>query len=268
MVDATLLRRAVKNRTLLRAIRHPVYAYHRLRGEDWRVIPYPHAVWVVERPDLHSRLVVAHITASLQLPWTDAVLSMKLYDAEGRCVHQERRTVLKDQTMVLETRDLLRAAGISAPFHGLLAIESIQRILGAMRPYMHYYNDQCLAAAHEFHTIPHSPPSPRADGYVTVTEIRSTPGFESYPLIVNENNRRYDSPMHLHNHRGETLSRAISIPCRGTLFESVDTLFPQARTFLEERCGWLRLDNVVDNALMGYYMIHNKERDTWMVQHL
>jgi hypothetical protein len=85
---------------------------------------------------------------------------------------------------------------------------------------------------------------------------------------VNENNRDYESPMHLHNHRGETLSREVRIPRMGTLFESVDALFPPAREFLEGRCGWLRLDNVTDNALMGYHVIHHKEKGTWMVQHL
>ena len=49
-----------------------------------------------------------------------------------------------------------------------------------------------------------------------------SPAFETCFLFVNENNRRYDSPMHLHNHRGETLSREISIPSKGTLIESVD----------------------------------------------
>ena len=45
-------------------------------------------------------------------------------------------------------------------------------------------------------------------------------------------------------------------------------LFPQARDFLEGRWGWARLDNVLDNALMGYHVGHNKERNTWMLQHL
>ena len=268
MVDGTLLRRALHARTLLRAIRHPVSAYHRLKGEDWRVVYHPHAVWVVERPDLHSRFILGHITANLPLPWTDASLTLKLYDADGRCVHQERRTVLKDHTLILETRDLLKAAGINRAFHGMLYVESIQRILGAMRPYVHYYNEQCLASTHEFHKFQHFPRSPRADGYITVTEVMSSPGYETYPLLVNENDRRYDSPLHLHNERGEFLSREISIPSKGTLFQGIDTLFPEARDFLGGKSGWLRLDNVLDNALMGYYVGHNKERNTWMVQHL
>jgi hypothetical protein len=268
MVDATLIRRALRGPTLLRAIRNPRYAYHRLKGEDWRVVFYPHAVWVVERPDLHSRMIVGHITANLPLPWTDATLAMKLYDPAGHCVYQERRSLPKDHTLILETRDLLQTAGVSSPFHGLLYIESYQRILGAMRPYVHYYNEGSLTSTHEFHKYQHFPPSPRADGYVTVTEIRSTSTYETCILLVNENNRRYDSPMHLHNHRGDTMSREISIPSKGTLFESVDVLFPHAREFLEDQVGWLRLDNVLDNALMGYYVGHNKERNTWMLQHL
>jgi hypothetical protein len=268
LVDATLLRRALRGPTLLRVLRNPMYAVHRLRGEDWRVSFHPHAVWVVERPDLHSRMIVGNITANLQLPWTDATLSLKLYDPEGRCIHQDRRMLPKDHTLIIETQDLLRAARVSGTFHGMLYIESIQRILGAMRPYVHYYNEQCLAATHEFHKFQHFPPSPRSDGYITITEVHSRPDFETYFLFINENNRRYDSPMHLHNHRGETLSREISIPSKGTLFESVDALFSQARDFLEGKWGWARLDNVLDNALMGYHVGHNKERNTWMLQHL
>jgi bacterioferritin-associated ferredoxin len=251
-------------RTLRRRARLAVKGLRRELA--WRREPWKLGTWVVEQENLHSRLVMCNLECPGEhRAFNPFRLKIDFYDSGGKLAGSVHRVLGLNQTLVLETRDLLAELGLSAPAHGMLEVSYTNRYVRSGRCYTQWYNDVSLTASHErrFRSIFPA----RLHGYEAVHRIIATDEAETYPIVVNCRAPRFTTHACLAAPDGRVLrSRAIAIPGMGTLFRPVTELFPNARDFLNGEEGVLYFDTV--GPLMTYYLIHHRRSGGWQGQHL
>lgn len=236
--------------------------YHRrLR---WRVQPMVFGALIVERPDLHARVIVANVEARADAaPFGDVDLTVELTDATGRLVASSRHRIAANRTLVLEARDVLRGAGVDGTFAGMLLLRGHRRYIGSLRPYMHYYNEVSIASTHDQWTADET----RHHGFCTMVRV----GVDGRPAVhlavSNLEPAPYRSTAVLTNHHGAQREALVELPPRGTLFAGVRDLFGPVEDFLEGRLGTVRFENWSHRA-MYYFLAHDAEMNTWNVNHL
>ena len=112
----------LRNRAMLLARRLHVYRlaqryYH--RHVRWRMQPMVFASAVVERTDLHSRVVIANVNRDEQRTEFGALdLQVQLLDQGGALVYDRQHHVDVDQTLVLEGREMIGGRGQGLEFCG------------------------------------------------------------------------------------------------------------------------------------------------------
>ena len=250
--------------TLRRQARGAVKSLRRELG--WRVNPWKLGTWVVEQPDLHSRLVMCNLECpGERRSFRDFELDIDLYAADGQHLGRLQRRLPRNGTLVLETRDLLSLWQQKPPFHGMLEVSYKNRYVRSGRTYTQWYNDVSLTASHErrFRSIFPA----RLHGYEAVHRIMADERHLTYPVVVNCRAPRFSAHAHLVNVEGEVMrSRAFSIPGMGSLFRPVTEMFPGAESFLGGQEGVLYFDTV--GPLMTYYLIQDRLTGGWQGQHL
>jgi bacterioferritin-associated ferredoxin len=247
-------------RTARRAVRE-------IRRElAWRREPWKLGTWVVEQENLHSRLVMCNLECpGERRAFNPFKLKIDLYDPAGKLLGSVHRTLGRNQTLVLETRDLLNELKLEGPLNGMLEVSYTNRYVRSGRCYTQWYNDVALTASHErrFRSIFPA----RLHGFEAVHRVIAGESAVSYPVVVNCRAPRFTTHAYLATTDGRTLrSRAIAIPGMGTLFRPVTEMFPEAESFLQGQEGALYLDTV--GPLMTYYLIHDRVTGAWQGQHL
>ncbi|HEU4754707.1 MAG TPA: hypothetical protein VFU47_16485, partial [Armatimonadota bacterium] len=236
------------------------------REVGWHVNPWKLGTWIVEQPDLHSRVVMCNLECpGERRSFRDLIVSIDCYAADGRLAGTLRRPLKRNHTIVIETRELLEALREPSPFHGMLELSFKNRYVRSGRSYTQWYNEVSLTASHErrFRSIFPA----RLHGYEAVHRVLATDRYTTYPILVNCRAPRFTTHARLVNDRGDVLrSRVLSIPGMGSLFRPVTELFPAAERFLAGGEGVLYFDTV--GPLMTYYLIHDRLTGGWQGQHL
>jgi bacterioferritin-associated ferredoxin len=236
-------------------------AYH--RHFRWRVAPLVFASVIVEQPDLHSRVIVANVNRDpAGNEFQEIQLEVQLIDGGGALVYSHVHDVAKNGTLMLEGAQLIGGRGDGQPFIGTLIVKGKRRFTGSLRPYTHYYNDVSVASTHDQWT----PDVTRHHGFCTM--VRVQPGEPFVHISVsNIEPSRYHSKAVLTNHRGKQQEVDFDVAPYGTVLTSARDLFGDIDSFLDNRLGTLRFDNWSHRA-MYYFLAHNRERNTWNVNHL
>ena len=237
--------------------------YH--RSVRWRVHPIVFGALVVERRDLHARMIVANVDDGADAPACGAVdLDVRLIDAAGTTVMVERREVGANRTLVIEASDLLRAAAAAdGTFAGMLLLEGRRRHIGSLRPYVHYYNDVSIASTHDQWTADET----RHHGFCTMVRVAADRRLAIHLSASNLESVPYRSAVVLTNHHGAQREAFVELPPRGTLFTGVGDLFGPLEDFLEGRLGTVRFENWSHRA-MYYFLAHDPVTNAWNVNHL
>lgn len=257
----------LRNRTMLLARRLHLYRlaqryYH--RHVRWRMQPMVFASVVVERPDLHSRVVIANVNRSERQREFGALdLKVQLVDHAGALVYDKPHHVAQDGTLLLEGREMIGGRGQGLDFLGAVIVHGRRRHVGSLRPYTHYYNDGSIASTHDQWT----PDVARHHGYCAMVRIPPDDRLLVYVSVSNIEPSPYRSKVFLTNHRGEKLETRIEVAPYGTLMATARDLFGQLGQFLDNRLGTLRFDNWSHRA-MYYFLAHDPTRNTWNVNHL
>ena len=256
-----------RNRAMLVARRLHLYRlaqryYH--RHMRWRMQPMVFASAVVERPDLHSRVVIANVNRTERLQEFGPLdLQIQLLDQTGALVYDRQHHVSADETLILEGRQMIGGRGQGLDFYGPVVVRGRRRHIGSLRPYTHYYNDASIASTHDQWT----PGVTRHHGFCAMVRIPPDGKPLVYLNVSNIEPSTYKSKVLLTNHRGERLETAIEIPPYATMMRPVTELFAKGTDFLEDKLGTLRFENWSHRA-MYYFMAHDQSRNTWNVNHL
>lgn len=260
-------RNGLKARAMRLARRYSFYTvaqkyYH--RHVRWRMAPLVFASVVIERPELHSRLIVANVNRrpGVDDEFRDIELTVQLMDDTGTLVYEKPHVVAKDATLVLEAARMIGGRGQGLPFLGTVIVKGRRQFTGSLRPYTHYYNDVSISSTHDQWT----PEVARHHGYCTM--VRIPPGEPIvYLTVSNIEPSVYQSKVVLTNHRGKHLEGDITVKPYGTVMLSSSDLFGNYREFLEDRLGTIRFDNWSHRA-MYYFLAHHRELNTWNANHL
>lgn len=232
----------------------------------WRRNPWKLGTWVVEQENLHSRLVMCNLECpGERRAFNPFHLQIDFYMPDGKLAGTVHRVLGRNQTLVLETRDLLDSLGVPAPAHGMLEVSYANRYVRSGRCYTQWYNEVSLTASHErrFRSIFPA----RLHGYEAVHRILATDRFLTYPIVVNCRAPRFTTRARLARADGQVLrSRPIAIPGMGTLFRPATEIFPDAEAFLAGQEGVMYFETV--GPLMTYYLIHDLQSGGWQGQHL
>lgn len=232
----------------------------------WRRNPWKFGTWVVEQENLHSRLVMCNLECpGDHRAFNPFRLHIDFYAPDGQRAGTVHRVLGRNQTLVLETRELLAELGLSAPAHGMLEVSYANRYVRSGRCYTQWYNDVSLTASHERRFRSMFPA--RLHGFEAVHRVMATDRFLTYPIVVNCRAPRFNTRVRLARPDGEVLrSRPIAIPGMGTLFRPITEIFPLAESFLGDQEGVLYFETV--GPLMTYYLIHDRRSGGWQGQHL
>ena len=263
----TFPRQGVRARALYLARRLHAYRiaqrlYH--RHVRWRVQPMVFGSLIVERPDLHPRLVMANINRDASGGEFDAVdLKVQLLDQGGTLVHESERRIARDTTLVVEAQEMIGGRGKGTDFVGAVIVQGRRRHIGSLRPYTHYYNDVSIASTHDQWT----PDATRHHGYCAMVRIPAEDVPIVYLSISNIEPSVYRSKVLLVNSHGAKLETSIEVAPYGTMLTTAGELFGRASDFLRHGLGTLRFDNWSHRA-MYYFLAHDPVRNTWNVNHL
>lgn len=250
---------------LARAVaRHDLYRLaqrHYHRWVRWRIQPMTFGALVVERADLHTRVVLANVEPAGET-FGAVDLTAELVDASGATVATARRGIAPNRTLVIEARDLLRGDRAER-FAGMLLLRGRRRHIGSLRPYMHYYNDLSLASTHDQWTADET----RHHGFCTMVRVAPDARPAVHLGVSNLESAPYRSAVVLTNHRGEQRETRLELPARGTALAALHDLFSGVDGFLDDRLGTVRFENWSHRA-MYYFLAHDPEMGTWNVNHL
>ncbi|MGE3191415.1 MAG: hypothetical protein AB7N90_17150, partial [Vicinamibacterales bacterium] len=257
-----LVARAMRRARGLHAYRIAQRVYH--RHVRWRVQPMVFGSLIIERPDLHSRLVMANVNRDAAGGEFQAVVvKVQLLDQGGVLVHESERTIPKDGTLVVEAREMIGGRGQGLDFVGAVIVQGRRRHIGSLRPYTHYFNDVSIASTHDQWT----PDATRHHGYCAMVRIPPDDSPLVYLSVSNIEPSVYRSKVLLTNSRGEKLETSIEVAPYGTMLTTSRELFGQVGSFLRDGLGTIRFDNWRHRA-MYYFLAHDPVRDTWNVNHL
>jgi bacterioferritin-associated ferredoxin len=256
-------RPGLRGRLARAAARHDLYRLaqrHYHRWVRWRVQPMVFGALVVERPDLHTRIVLANVEPA-EVAFGAVDLAVELVDGGGGTVATARHPLRPNRTLVIEARDLLDRA--EADFAGMLVVRGRRRHIGSLRPYMHYYNDGSIASTHDQWTADET----RHHGFCTMVRVSADGRPDVYLGVSNLEPAPYRSAVVLTSHAGEQRETRLELSPHGTIVASVRDLFPSAGELLDGRPGTVRFENWSHRA-MYYFLAHDRERNTWNVNHL
>ena len=257
----------LRNRAMLLARRMHLYRLaqrHYHRHVRWRMQPMVFASAVVERTDLHSRVVIANVNRDEQRREFGALdLQVQLLDQSGALVYDHEHHVAVDETLVLEGQTMIGGRGQGLEFCGPVIVRGKRRHVGSLRPYTHYYNDASIASTHDQWT----PGVTRHHGFCAMVRIPPDDRPLVYLNVSNIEPSTYKSKVLLTNHRGDKLETKIEIAPYSTLMAPVPELFSKVGDFLEDQLGTLRFENWSHRA-MYYFLAHDRARNTWNVNHL
>jgi bacterioferritin-associated ferredoxin len=257
----------LRNRAMLLARRLHLYRlaqryYH--RHVRWRTQPMVFASVVVERPNLHSRVVIANINRSDQThEFKELDLNVQLVDQAGAMIYAQSHHVPQEGTLLLEGREMLGGRGQGLDFVGAVVVTGKRRHIGSLRPYTHYYNDRSFASTHDQWT----PDVARHHGYCAMVRIPPHERLQVYVSVCNIEPSPYRSRVVLTNHRGEKLETSVEVAPYGTIMGTARDFFGHVEQFLDNKLGTLRFDNWSHRA-MYYFLAHDSIRNTWNVNHL
>jgi bacterioferritin-associated ferredoxin len=258
--------RSLRTRLMRRMRRQSMYrfaqaAYH--RHVRWRVAPLVFASVIVERPDLHSRVIIANVNREPAGDEFQAIqLEVQLIDGGGSLVYAKVYDVPKNGTLMLEGAQMVGGRGDGQPFIGTIIVKGKRRYTGSLRPYTHYYNDVSVASTHDQWT----PDVTRHHGFCTMVRIPPTRPLV-HISVSNIEPSPYRSKAVLTNHRGKQQEVDLHVAPYGTVMTSAGELFGDVDGFLDKQLGTLRFDNWSHRA-MYYFLAHDLERNTWNVNHL
>jgi bacterioferritin-associated ferredoxin len=262
------LRNLVRRVPGVRQLRRKAHqAMKSLRREiSWHFNPWKLGTWVVEQENLHSRLVMCNLECPGEpRAFNPFRLAIDFYAQNGQRVGRVQRVLKRNQTLVLETRDLLDELEMKSPTCGMLEVSYTNRFVRSGRCYTQWYNDVSLTASHERRFRSLFPA--RLYGFEAIHRVLATERYVTYPVVVNCRAPRFTTHAYLAAPDGRTLrSRPLTIPGMGALFRPVTELFPDASAFLNGEEGVMYFDTV--GPLMTYYLIHDRETDGWQAQHL
>lgn len=259
-------RRNLRTRTMRLMRRYGFYAlaqryYHRYFR--WRLQPLVFASVIIEREDLHSRVVIANVNREPGLTeFGDIDLELQLLDQTGTLVYAKLHKVLANATLVLEGASMIGGRGKGLEFVGTVIVKGRRRFTGSLRPYTHYYNDVSIASTHDQWT----PDVTRHEGFCTMVRVPPADPVV-YLSVSNIEPVVYRSKVVLTNHRGKYLESEVEVPPYGTKMMAASDLFGDATSFLDNQLGTLRFENWSHRA-MYYFLAHNPGRNTWNVNHL
>jgi bacterioferritin-associated ferredoxin len=246
------------------ASRHDLYRFaqrHYHRWVRWRVQPIVLGALVVERADLHARMIVANVEP-VGTAFGAVDLAVELVDAGGGTVATARHRLAPNRTLVVEARDLLRGPGADG-FAGMLLVRGRRRHIGSLRPYVHYYNQVSIASTHDQWTADET----RHHGFCTMVRVMPAERPSVHLGVSNLEPAPYRSAVVLTNHRGEQQETQVALSPRGTRVAALRELFADVDAFLDGRLGTVRFENWSHRA-MYYFLAHDPEAGTWNVNHL
>jgi hypothetical protein len=249
------------------ARRHDAYTiaqrvYH--RHVRWRLAPMVFAALVVEQPELRTRLLLSNVGHGPgRLEFGDVELEIELLDHAGARVHGSVRRIAGDRMLVLEAAEMLGPRSAASWFTGAVIVRGRRRDIGSLRPYMHYDNDASVASTHDQWTAD----ATRHHGFCTLVRVAPDDRPSMHLAVTNLEMAPYASPVLLVNHRGEQRQAKVDVAPRGTMLIAVRDLFGGLDAFLDGRAGSVRFENWSHRA-MYYFLAHDKERQTWNVNHL
>ena len=254
----SLARQAPGARSLLRSLK---------REYRWRTTPKQFGAILVERPDLHSRVVFCNLECpGFEKAYRDIRYHLTLYGENGLLLAQRKGTIKKNQTCSLEARDLLAEASRQTPFVGQVRLQFKSPAIGSMRFNVHWYNENGLTFTHErLPKVSLVNPKPRMYSFPKVFAARP---LQTYFALSNCGTEPYKTKAVLISGAGqEPLESELGdIAPRGSAFISTREIFPQAPERLGQKQGQVNFENGL-TPLIAYYFVHNEEAATWQGQH-
>ena len=185
----------------------------------------------------------------------------ELRDTRGRAIGSPRRwTLPSDHSRAYPLEAL--APELSGDFVGTVFLRFYGlRETGSLRPYCRlrhhptedgfqgstHYHDQFLTRAHYQHVMVTHP---------------IVAGQRCWLALSNPVQDVYRSPLHLRAGDRQWTTQ-IEIPGLGTLWQPVDSLFPEAPAEAEEAFLWLESED----TLMAWFFWHHTRADVWVAQH-
>lgn len=242
---------------------------------DLGIRPFGHStfVWFREGEACHTRVTLRNYFSS-SYGIDHPVYLFSLYDVDGNRLAEWQRAPRVDETLVLESRELLRELGGGSAFEGSLAIEVNHRLLDPpryLRANVDYYNDRGLITT--VHDQGRLVRGVRRDVQSTVY-VREDDQFQMG--LVLQNAYRYkrtprecmaEATIELANNLGENRRASISpFPACGMRLVNLAEIFPDASQFLGGRVGGLRIRS---NIPMGRSIpvLHSRATGHFAVSH-
>jgi hypothetical protein len=232
--------------------------------QDRRAHPRRMASWYRDTADMRTRVFLSN----LELPDAPHLCEpvsvlISLLDQDGAGVAQQRFSLERNVSLVLEIRDLLPAARGGKVQSGQVTIDFEGAQLGSSRAYLHWYNERSLTSSHEKFGLT----IPAVGGYWTVPNVQDSDEYRVCLAVANLDARPYVSDVTLKDDEGHELNTQVELPPHGSRFLALDTLFQNPRGFLHNQPGVLYFGNNRQPA-MYYYFVQNQRLGTWRAQHL
>lgn len=183
-------------------------------------------------------------------------------DQEGRLACQGQGRIGPYQTHSFAIHDLL-TDDTSSPA-GLFHIGTSAPDFGSLRTYATWYNDQAMATTHEKGYLRDNRPS------LVFPSVIVDPGHDTYLALANDSPEPVTLEFALVNHRQQMhpARYSLRLPPYGSRMSSAAESFTNAARFLDGRPGCVWARSTPNGKALFYYLIHNKEHDTWQMQHV
>ena len=232
--------------------------------QSWRANPRRMASWFRDADDLHTRLFVSN----LEVPEAPelcqpASLVIRLLDAEGARLYEQRHAIARNASLVLELGQLLPAERRNNVPSGQVQMGFEGQHLGSSRAYLHWYNAHSLTSSHEKYGVT----IPAVGGYWTVPNVQDSDDYSVRLAVTSLDTAPYSSDLTLKDDESHELHARVDLPPNGSRFLRLDELFSNPRGFLHGQPGVLYFGNNRQPA-MYYYFVYNARNQTWRAQHL
>jgi len=221
---------------------------------DLGIRPIGHStlLWFKEGPGDHTRVTLRNYF-SLNYGIPNPTYSFVLHDADGTKVVHWEHTAGPDETLVIDSAEVVRRFRLGQLFEGNLAVEVQHPKLHPprfLRVNVDYYNDEGLIST--VHDQGRLVKSPRPDAQ-SLVYVREDAEYETGVALQNwfRYKRRpsefmAEATIELLNAAGESRAASIEpIPACGTRYVRVADLFPGAAAFLAGEPGGLRIHSTI-----------------------
>lgn len=220
-----------------------------------RTLGHSTLLWFREDEACHTRATMRNYF-SLSYEISNPTYSLALYDPDGNRLAEWKRGVKPDETLIVESRELIDRLGIGRPFEGTLAVEVQDPKLDPpryLRANVDYYGqDGLITTVHDQGRLIRL----TRNDVQSMVYVREDNDFETG--VVLQNWYRYrcrpteymaEPRVELLNSRGERrMAEVPKIPACGMRFVPLKELFPNASAFLGGEAGGLRIHS---NIPMG-----------------